>query len=355
MPVTNYLTVNGEIIGESTGGVRTDYLTDALGSVTATVDQSASVVDTYRYKPYGELLAKTGTGSDPQFGWVGSAGYAQTGRKYAEQYVRARHYSSTNARWTSKDKYWRHQNELNSYLYARAKPSYLIDFSGYAPCSPGDCCTEQNINNYFNNLSFSLPDGSQKRACAGQWLKFRNAQDGSSCRYTIDHIVSRKDAQIYCSVVKNRILEISSICRGGDDKADPTYNVWAATYCCPSTSNPPRLKACAIRYCESGGMPNDNASGACIRSCLYAHEFAHGLMCNGKVSSPASPLDPREPCAYSAEAVCLSNRARYVCKKFNQWDEAVEKAVSDCKDRFQSCSEISTVAALLNLIGITWP
>ena len=74
MPVTNYLTVNGEIIGESTGGVRTDYLTDALGSVTATVDQSASVVNTYRYKPYGELLAKTGTGSDPIFGWVGSQG-----------------------------------------------------------------------------------------------------------------------------------------------------------------------------------------------------------------------------------------------------------------------------------------
>ena len=103
MPVTNYLTVNGEIIGETTGGVRTDYLTDALGSVTATIDQSASVVNTYRYKPYGELLAKTGAGSDPVFGWLGSQGYVQTGRKYAEQYVRARHYSSTNGRWTSKD------------------------------------------------------------------------------------------------------------------------------------------------------------------------------------------------------------------------------------------------------------
>ena len=41
MAVTNYHTVNGRIIGETTSGTRTDYLTDALGSVTATVNQSA--------------------------------------------------------------------------------------------------------------------------------------------------------------------------------------------------------------------------------------------------------------------------------------------------------------------------
>ena len=56
-----------------------DYLTDALGSVTATVDQSGTVQNTYRYKPYGDLLAKTGTGNDPKFLWVGSQGYRQRG------------------------------------------------------------------------------------------------------------------------------------------------------------------------------------------------------------------------------------------------------------------------------------
>ena len=71
MPVTNYYTVNGEIIGERTAGSpRVDYLTDALSSVAATVNQSAQVVNTYRYKPYGALLAKTGTGPDPAFGWL---------------------------------------------------------------------------------------------------------------------------------------------------------------------------------------------------------------------------------------------------------------------------------------------
>jgi len=59
----SYYSVGGEIIGEKSGGVRTDYLTDALGSVTATVDQAGSVINRYTYKPYGALLAKTGVGA----------------------------------------------------------------------------------------------------------------------------------------------------------------------------------------------------------------------------------------------------------------------------------------------------
>ncbi len=36
-----YHTVNGELRGETTSGVRTGYLTDVLGSVTATVNALA--------------------------------------------------------------------------------------------------------------------------------------------------------------------------------------------------------------------------------------------------------------------------------------------------------------------------
>ena len=76
-----YFTINGDIIGEKTaGGSRVDYLTDALGSVIGTVNQSAQVVNTYRYKPYGAQLAKTGVGADPAFGWVGTHGYRPTER-----------------------------------------------------------------------------------------------------------------------------------------------------------------------------------------------------------------------------------------------------------------------------------
>ena len=78
MGVTSYYSFGGEIIGEETGGVRRDYLTDALGSVTATVTGAGVVENTYRYKPYGEQLAKTGAGSDPKFLWNGKLGYRKT-------------------------------------------------------------------------------------------------------------------------------------------------------------------------------------------------------------------------------------------------------------------------------------
>ena len=68
MGVTTYYSVGGEIIGERSGGVRTDYLRDALGSVTATKRTDRSTLsNTYRYKPYGERLAKTGGDPDPRF------------------------------------------------------------------------------------------------------------------------------------------------------------------------------------------------------------------------------------------------------------------------------------------------
>src|SRR5436190_24190769 len=99
-----YYTFNGELIGEkSAGGSQVDYLTDALGNVTATLDQTGNVINRYTYKPYGGLLAKTGVGADPSSTWVGSKGYWQTAKKYSDIYVRARHYDTNTGQWTSKD------------------------------------------------------------------------------------------------------------------------------------------------------------------------------------------------------------------------------------------------------------
>ncbi|MCW5941950.1 MAG: hypothetical protein KIS66_06945 [Fimbriimonadaceae bacterium] len=127
MPVTNYHTVNGRTIGETTDGVRTDYLTDALGSVTATVDQSQNVLNTYRYKPYGGLLAKTGSSPDPRFLWTGDTGSRTTGLAYSEQYNRARHYGSMQANWTSVDP---GNGPVLAYQYANCAPSQVLDPSG---------------------------------------------------------------------------------------------------------------------------------------------------------------------------------------------------------------------------------
>ena len=51
MAVTNYHAVDGEIVGETTSGVRTDCLLDALGSATVTVNQSAAPAPWHRFLP----------------------------------------------------------------------------------------------------------------------------------------------------------------------------------------------------------------------------------------------------------------------------------------------------------------
>lgn len=143
MPVTNYYTVNGEILGEkTTGSSRIDYLTDALGSVTATVNQSAQIVNTYRYKPYGKQLSKSGAGADPKFQWVGTQGYRQTGRSYSDVYVRARHYDTGAGRWTTKDPIGLSSKDLNSYAYVNSSPNLWIDPTGLYRCKSCCCCAE---------------------------------------------------------------------------------------------------------------------------------------------------------------------------------------------------------------------
>jgi RHS repeat-associated protein len=141
MATTNYYSLNGEIIGEKTiGGTRTDYLTDALGSVTATLNQSAQVVNTYRHKPSGAQLAKTGVGADPAFRWVGKEGYRQTGKKWSSISVRLRHYDTDTGRWTTKDPLG---IRFPKYTYVRTNPTTLVDpigllAGGGAPCKPND-------------------------------------------------------------------------------------------------------------------------------------------------------------------------------------------------------------------------
>ena len=137
MPVVNYFSVDNQLLGEQAGsgaGARTDYLTDALGSVTATTDQGSQVKNTYRYKPYGDLMAKSGASTDPVFKWVGSQGYKYTARKYSDVYIRARHYNSKAGRWTTTDPAWILSSE---YAYVWNQVCTYIDRDGNYPQQKG--------------------------------------------------------------------------------------------------------------------------------------------------------------------------------------------------------------------------
>lgn len=133
MPVKKYVNINGRTVAEHTNGVRTSYLTDALGSITATVNSSQTVVNTYRWKPFGERLAKTGAGADPTLGWVGAYGYRRTQRSRSEYYMLARHYDSLGGRWTTVDPLWPRSPE---YTYCSSNPALRIDPVGLEDIDP---------------------------------------------------------------------------------------------------------------------------------------------------------------------------------------------------------------------------
>ena len=261
MAVTNYYSINGQIIGESTNGVRTDYLTDALGSVTGTVNQSGVVINTYRYKPYGDLLSKTGTGADPAFGWVGTQGYKQTQKKFSNFYVRARHYGSAQGKWTTKDPIGLDGGDWNLFRYVINSPILSTDSSGLQPinyprgCNP--CTLPKSTPNYECYLNVCKQYTNKCDAID------KTADDLCSPTKTYGDITT-------CGVVNSCLPETRSFLPGYqpscDIQIDPyqwyapstwgaagggrsPYKPWAPwfSYCC---------QECSVRVCTWYSIPN---------------------------------------------------------------------------------------------------
>ena len=133
MPVTSYISVNGRMISEVTDGVILDYVPDALGSIHSVIDQDANVVKTMRYKPYGEVLSRSGTVADRHYQWVGSYGYRATFAPSSSHYVRARHYSATAGSWTTVDPLW---PDESAYGYTSGRATQWIDVTGNQKQTP---------------------------------------------------------------------------------------------------------------------------------------------------------------------------------------------------------------------------
>jgi RHS repeat-associated protein len=158
MPTKSYHTVNGRIIGQTTNGVRQDFLTDALGSVTATASANGAVENRYRYKPYGARLSKTGLGQDPRFEWVGSLGYRTTPTSSSDRYVRYRHYGVTHGLWTSPDPI--RSSKTSPYSYVEGRCTNDVDPTGLIPVvgGPGcdSCASVCGYKTYFSDLNKAI-------------------------------------------------------------------------------------------------------------------------------------------------------------------------------------------------------
>jgi len=155
MAVTNYYTIAGEIIGEHTAGQsRLDYVPDALGSVTATINQSLTVESTARYKPYGASLASTGPA--PMFGWVGrTGGYRTTGLPHTDVYVRARHVGSLDGAWTTIDPLWPGEQPFG---YGKNSPTVRTDRLGLSVSTPLGDCGGYSVGDWCKTISSLLGD-----------------------------------------------------------------------------------------------------------------------------------------------------------------------------------------------------
>jgi len=149
--VTNFDTINGQILAETSGRVTKNYVVDALGSVTG-VSQGGSISGAARYSPYGRTIAGS---SGAVGGWVWSWGYYPAGRTFASHYVTARVFDNMDGRWTTVDPLWPSEP---GYAYVRGRAATLSDPSGEGCC----CCCPEDIKGVqtgaFNEKSFSIQD-----------------------------------------------------------------------------------------------------------------------------------------------------------------------------------------------------
>ena len=110
----------GSLISHRKAGSSTTYHFDALGSTRALTDESEAVLERYNYTAFGTLLDSP-TLFTP-FLWGGMVGYYWDAA-LATQYIRARHYQPTIARWVSLDPIGFAGGDANLFRYAGNSPT----------------------------------------------------------------------------------------------------------------------------------------------------------------------------------------------------------------------------------------
>jgi len=125
------------------------YHGDHLGSTIALTDSSGNVTDQFAYTPYGELMARTGTGNtDTPYTFCGRHGvYWEGGALY---HMKARYYRADLARFISMDPLGI-AGGVNLYAYANGDPMRFLDALGL--CAGGDQL-------WFDDLGGWASDGS---------------------------------------------------------------------------------------------------------------------------------------------------------------------------------------------------
>ena len=221
MPVTSYISVGGRMISEITDGVILDYVPDALGSIHSVIDQDANIVKTMRYKPYGEVLSRSGTVADRHYQWVGSYGYRATFAPSSSHYVRARHYSATAGSWTTVDPLW---PDEKAYGYVGGRATDWTDYSGRGPGIIGGWLVNQFPRNGCDKNTKEYQDkcnktGNKLDCCAAKVsgaiclaIKTGRLADGLA-----DHLIDSNVPPIPIPNPWGITLDLNQLCHMGKD------------------------------------------------------------------------------------------------------------------------------------------
>ena len=118
----------GNLISQNRSGTTHYYHYDGRGDAVALTNDSGTVTDTREYDAWGNVIVSTGSTSSP-YQFVGLKGY-QNDSATGLQYIRARFYSGSLARWTSKDPANKTDGP-NRYLTVHNSPVQHVDPSGH--------------------------------------------------------------------------------------------------------------------------------------------------------------------------------------------------------------------------------
>ncbi len=117
-------------LSKSSRGAASFFANDGRGSVSQTLSTSGSVNSWHIYGPFGNQQAGSSQGELPAYGFNGEEAHPQTGL----QYLRARYYDVSTARFGVQDSYLGATGDplsLNRYLYGASDPVNHIDPTGH--------------------------------------------------------------------------------------------------------------------------------------------------------------------------------------------------------------------------------
>ncbi len=158
----NLYLVGYETLGQWDGSTWAYYLSDALGSIRQTTDNTGSVTDSREWTPFG---VEIGTGQ-AKLGYTGEWQDALLGLTY----LRARWYAPTTGRFTQQDP-WKgnhlHPLTMNSYLYVLANPVKWVDPTGLYAEDPG--CEQEGDCTIHEVVKYIV--GRIREDAAGQDIK----------------------------------------------------------------------------------------------------------------------------------------------------------------------------------------